>query len=233
MTTKTVVGVITSVEVYLWSILYEQPWRVDDDLSHPDAQKPDPRDLEMGIYNAPIPLLRALTNLLSINLGAAFKYDAIAVGVQAMLCDEAPPLAEFSDVEHWSEVSVSFEKHKDADEWEGTLGGGMGDEPSDRYPELRELKIPPGTWRVRAEVTTAPGGLNEFRDMHINQITPGEFAAGKGTWGTLPFQLKLWFWPETELRPATHSPTEQEYADKYELAEHAYIKKWRQEKGIE
>ncbi len=233
MTTKTVVGAIGCDDTSSWAIFYRPLWLMDDDWDHPNAKYPQAQELEDGISYTSIPLLRSLDNFLAINLGNAIPFVAVTIGTQVTVSDEHPDPADFSDVEHWSEVSVSFEKHKDADQWEGTLGGGMGDEPSDRYPELRELKIPPGTWRVRAEVTTAPGGLNEFRNMHINQITPGEFAAGKGTWDTLPFQLKLWFWPETELRPATHSPAEQKLADAYKIAEKDYIKKWRQEKGLE
>ncbi len=76
-------------------------------------------------------------------------------------------------------------------------------QPVGKHPELQALKIPPGTWRVRAEAITAPGGSNDIY-QHVDYIDPTDYENGKGTWDTLPFQLHLWFWPEPQLCEAKH-----------------------------
>ncbi len=226
MTSKTTVGVFAGADEFVWLIAYEQPWWGDGNRDRPDAH-----DFEDAFDWEVVPLLRPLESFLSINLSAGFSFYDLIVGVQVTVSDEAPDPAEFTDVEHWSEVSVRFEAHKDAFDWEGTFGGFGGSEPLNRHPELQALKIPPGTWRVRAEATTAPGGSNDIY-QHVDYIDPTDYENGKGTWDTLPFQLHLWFWPEPELREAKHSLAQQKLADKYVVAEQEFIKEWREKKAI-
>ena len=162
---------------------------------------------------------------MSISLTAAFNYLDLTVGVQVTVCDQRPDPADFTDVEHWSEVSIRFEAHEDAEDWEGLFLCSYNDfRPSARHPELQALKIPPGiTWRVRAEATTAPDSDEDFA-MHADQVPPFDYENGEGTWDTLPFQLKLWFWPEPEIREPAYSPAQQALADQYAVAEQVFLK---------
>lgn len=233
MTSKTTIGVFSSIDVFLWAVVYQRPWEVAENWDHPDAKKPDPQEIE-EMYTAQPPLLRSLDNLLSISLTAAFEYLDLTVGVQVTVSDQRPDSVEFTDVEHWSEVSIRFEAHEDAEDWEGLFLCSYNDfRPSARHPELQALKIPPGiTWRVRAEATTAPDSDEDFA-IHSDQVTPFDYENGEGTWDTLPFQLKLWFWPEPELREPAYSPAQRALADQYVVAEQKFIKEWHQNQEAE